>query len=321
MESRTKIIISISTAFLVSFSALTIFVYLYQPTYSERYKNFFSELDTKKNLVFLVGSSHVGQLNATLINKVVSNHTGNYVVYNIADNLDTPKIRLRTLQYLLDTKPTLVLYGISYRDFPSDNGLNSFLPDPSTSIRDFLNLGNYDTYLEKFSEPLLTTLKFIKGEMIKEGLATKDQEDVIPYTPFYYRPSPFTKILTDEELQHDARLDPYLKELYISPPPKNEQLTDFKKIIEELNKNNIKVIIFVTPLHHSYIDNLSNYQKQVFVEILNDIKNDSTTKIYDLSSKYTDLPIWTEPSHVAYNESSMIYSRDIAKIILDEMGP
>lgn len=322
MESSARIILSVSIAVLFAFVLITVFVDLYQPTHAERYRNFFSEDVTNgKRVVFLVGASHVAQLNATLINEIVSQYNSDYVVYNIADSEDSPKIRLRTLQDVIATKPQVVFYGISYRDFQSPiDKQNSLLPNPSTSFRGLLGLENYDNYFEKFSYPVLTTLTFIRDEFGNKGLISKNYEAVIPYTPFYSYPPSLEKILTDAELQSEAHKLGGPIGLYIDPPSKNEQLMDLKKIIEELHKNNIKVVVFITPLHRSYLDNLSDYQKQVFDAIVADIKKEPITKIYDFSDRYSDLPIWTNPSHVSYNRNSMIYSEDIAKIISEEIG-
>ncbi len=42
-------------------------------------------------------------------------------------------------------------------------------------------------------------------------------------------------------------------------------------------------------------------------------------KIYDLHEKYTDLDIWADLVHVAYHSDAMIYTDDVAEIILQEI--
>lgn len=92
-------------------------------------------------------------------------------------------------------------------------------------------------------------------------------------------------------------------------------------MINNLKMNGINVVLFTTPLHKIYLDELPNSEKQTFDEILERIKKGTNVKIYDLTDKYSDLPIWTNISHVAYNKNATIYSEDIAKIILGEIEP
>jgi len=40
--------------------------------------------------------------------------------------------------------------------------------------------------------------------------------------------------------------------------------------------------------------------------------------IYLLRDKYVDLPIWNDNHHIATNPKALIFSQDIAKIILNE---
>ena len=89
-----------------------------------------------------------------------------------------------------------------------------------------------------------------------------------------------------------------------------------KKIISELQEEEIKVIIFKTPMPKSYLENLPKSTIEKYNAILDEISNEFNVKIYDFSEKYMELPIWMDLTHVAYNDRSSIYSEDIAKMIL-----
>ncbi len=43
-------------------------------------------------------------------------------------------------------------------------------------------------------------------------------------------------------------------------------------------------------------------------------------EVYSLENKYNKLNIWSSANHVAHNPNSMIYSEDIANMILKEFN-
>mgnify|MGYP000147058854 FL=1 len=42
-------------------------------------------------------------------------------------------------------------------------------------------------------------------------------------------------------------------------------------------------------------------------------------KMYNFTNKYSDLNIWQNPTHVSYNMDAIIFSEDIANIIIQEV--
>jgi len=98
------------------------------------------------------------------------------------------------------------------------------------------------------------------------------------------------------------------------------QLKAFKKQNFKLQENKIHVIIFTTPYSIVYLDKIPEHEKVNFNLLLENLKNSTGVRIYDLQSKYQDLPIWADVDHVAYHKISQIYSQDVAKIILNELN-
>ena len=59
--------------------------------------------------------------------------------------------------------------------------------------------------------------------------------------------------------------------------------------------------------------------KQKLKHILDEISSEFDIPIYNFTNNYASLDIWADPSHVAFNKNSIIYSDDIAKMILKEI--
>ena len=53
--------------------------------------------------------------------------------------------------------------------------------------------------------------------------------------------------------------------------------------------------------------------------IISDVEQEFNVTIYDFRDRYVDLPIWMDVTHIAYHPDSMIYSQEIADMILSEL--
>ena len=96
---------------------------------------------------------------------------------------------------------------------------------------------------------------------------------------------------------------------------------DLKKIISELKKNDIELILFSTPLSRTYLDEIDKADIEIFESALQKISDEFDVKIYHFYDKYADLNVWSDISHVSTNQNVSIYSTDIADIILNEINP
>jgi len=315
---KIKILICVGLVFLVSFSIFATFSYFFPSSLTSSQDKFFSQDFDIKKKVILIGSSHVGQLNTTHIEEMVISKNYDYKIYNLAYQGDTPERRIKSLDKILLLKPTVVLYGISYRDFPSS--VNQPLFDPKQYFHD-LFLGDQDDF--GINNPKLTTLEFIRDVSKKTELVASSNELTFQNTPFFtYDTTTQLKIADNKELELQRKTSEATRIHLERPfPPGDRQIILLIKMINNLKMNNINIVLFTTPLHKFYLDGLPNSEKQTFDEILERIKKETGVKIYDLTDKYSDLPIWTNISHVAFNKNSTIFSEDMAKIILDEIEP
>ncbi len=314
-----KIVLSVLIAFIVTFGLLFTIQFMPKDSNNEIEKDsFFSQkFVPETNIAFLLGSSQIGHLNTTYIIDTITNDFDDYDLFNLAVNSDDPKERAESIDKIISLHPKIVFYGISYRDFETESSFDekSILPDFRILVED-----NIPNELESIN-PQLITRRAIRDILNDTSIVMVPVYDIHPpNTPFFSLGNLQTKIIDDDELQRQTLIIlPSPKDLYIAPS-NNEQVRFFKQIIRELQENKIKVVIFTTPLHKIYLNELNQESKDTFNKILNEILNEFDVKIYNFIDKYSDLPVWNNLDHLAYNENSMMFSEDIAEMILLEIN-
>ena len=222
-------------------------------------------------------------------------------------------------------KPKIVFYGISYDTFVlsyeeeiMQKNEKMVLPDPKLKFEEIINSNN-----EKFGpfNPKITSIKIIRDGLSFTGLfpSTNVNKIYLPNAPFSYFAEYQREIHTDSQnLERYTTIDE-IKETKI-PTKNNERIEKFKMIIKKLQENDIKVVLLIAPLHETFLSNIPKTEYDEFYRIVDEIKNEFNLQVYDFQNKYSDLPIWMDVTHVAYNKNSMIYSEDVAKKIILEIN-
>jgi len=324
------IIIAVTIAFVISFTILFTMHFISQDPRTiqdiKMHPFFLSELDSQKSSIFLIGTSHVGQLNTTKINHIISQNLDNVDVYNLAMYHDTPSVRLKIIDNIIDLKPKIIFYGVGIADFLGPcryaNNCNSLekndqkLPDP----KDFIE--NLDVPKKLGIEqinPKFTTLKFIREGFSGNSLFSEQGRRLeLENTPFYVIDDTYTRITSDSTLKKslvESSVNMIDKNMIVN----SNEVEYLKEIIEKFQEKNIKIVLFTTPLHRYYIENISITAIQDYNLVLKKISTEMNVNVYDFFESYADLTIWNDLEHVAYNEKSSIYTKDVAKIILKEI--
>ena len=316
-----KIVLGVCVAFVISFSMLYLAINFLDNSYRIDYKTefFSSQSEIDKNKILLLGSSHIGHLNMTHIITQIENKNLDFTVYNLADNGDSPKFRYKDLEQIISLEPKIVFYGISYRDFNQSSDLTNLKTNDSSIKNSIEELIPEEL---KSINPQLLTRKVIRNILDDTGISKKPSYEIKPpNTPFFALGDIQTKISDKNELQRQL--------LIVLPPPSkiqlnsnnNEEIEKFYKIIKALQDEETTVIVFTTPLNRIYLDELSKSTKISFDNILKNISEKYNVKIYEFEDKYADLEIWNNVDHVAYNNKSIIFSDQIAEMILKETKP
>jgi hypothetical protein len=284
-----------------------------------------NDTNTSKNKIYFFGSSHINALNTTHIDKKIQDGgLIGFSTYNIMMNSDNPSRRLNTIDMVLLTKPQVVVYGIDMRSFVESNigsfqNENKLLPDPQKNLKIFFNIfkENIPVDLSFLSSPKFSMLKSIRG-LFQDG----DRQQLMEFSPY---PNAPTVLITKENLVSKSyeelrnmksvqTLDQF-RESEI-----NKEVMALKQIIKEFKQNNIKIIIFTTPYPKSYGEQVQS-KITPFNDMIKNIESYTDLKIYRLDYTDIDTQIWSDPTHIAINKNSTIYSNDVAKIILNEIGP
>ena len=313
-----KIVTSIILSFVISFGLLFGLLLIDQNYFPKekiiREHEFYTkEFSSEDNLIFIMGSSHVGQLNSTLIHETISQKFPLYMVYNLSYTSDKPSERIKVIDNAIRLNPKIVLYGISYRDFEVNSIQKHPLPDPQQFFNDLLR---NELEVSNKINPKVTTLENIRKIFTDTGLFPPREVIKLDNSPFYNFYS-YQIVVNEIELKQPKDNQQYT--INIKSSLEEKQVRDLNSIIEKLYKNKIKIIIFSTPLHQNYLDLISPETKSNFSNILDRIRNTYDIKIYDFSDKYVNENIWFDIEHVAYNKKSSIFSEDITDIIITEL--
>jgi hypothetical protein len=277
-------------------------------------EQFFSQELEGKNKIFILGSSHVYALNPILISNELQKKGENFTVYNLGSLGDDFEERERTIEMIIQENPKLVLYGIEPRAFETKgrnlvSTTNEILP----SIPSILEL--FDS-IEFEKKGLLKNPKFALIRTISNPIGDIDKNER-PYqnSPFLIYDPNVSQITDLEDLyKHE-------KEYFstIQPAEINSNLLYLKRIVDKLQNNDIKVILFITPHSKIFLDYFPENERNIFEDI---IKNISITKdivVYSEIDRYSDLNIWYDHTHLAVNNNTNFYSKDVSKMILDEI--
>jgi len=309
-----KIYACIIFSFVVSFGLLLIVQNHFQEESVPKGSEFYSQdFSSENDLIFLIGSSNVGQLNTTLIHEKVSQKFPYHIVYNLAYNGDMPNERIKTVDEIIKLNPKIILYGITHRDFEVESKEKKPLFDPQQFFTDLIinEIG-----IDNKINPKVTTLEIIRKTFSDTGLFPPRESIRLDNSPFFVFTSEQTTLANEIELKKQGNNQ---KPINIGSIIENKHVSDLNLIIEKFQKNKIDVIVISTPLHQYSLDQISLETKANFSGILEKIRNIYDVKIYDFSDKYASEDIWANVSHVSYNKKSNIYSDDIADIIITEL--
>ena len=272
---------------------------------------------SNQRTIFLLGSSHVIRINATQVDELILDE--NVKIYNLGISADQPTTRLNDLDKIIATNPEIVVYGISYRDFefPYQNLPPFDFPEPQHIFYTQLGIGNiFDNVFP--SNPQWLTKNILKNIVQINPSEINKQEKIIQSNTPFFEYDKEAIIKTNKDLK---KMKPILEMSWTDTNQKMKNIYALNKIITELHKHEIKIIIFTTPLHEYYLNSLSDSQKEQFLELKKQLTEKHKIEIQNFEEKYNGLNIWADISHISYHKNATEYNKDITEIILMEMNP
>ncbi len=322
MSSNKKILIVLLLCIVSSTTVFILFISTSTNDICSIEKKFYLQdwTESQNKKIIIMGSSHTGALNNDYINNYLEKNGLNFTSYNLSLGADTPSDRFWSVDHIIGMNPSLVLYGVSWRDFENissvqqNRNINSkLLFDPESFFNDLISLNIHNEIcLSSLQSPLAITIGFVRNLLSPNNEVGIQNQ----FMPFYVHFSGYNLIHSNNELVNH----PILLKKYKGFDDSGKNANALKKIITKFKKNDLDVILFVTPLSNIYLDNFSEDDKLDMFYFMDTLKNDYNIKIFYFHDKYKDLNIWTDPQHVAYNENTLIFSDDILQIILQEIN-
>ncbi len=330
MVGLRKVTFSILIAFIISFSVLSLSLFLYHYRLEDgkwvlqasdsmlNQENFYSQVsNVNQKKIFLIGSSQVEPLDTNIIRDDLLRNNLNFTVYNLGIGGDIPKNRVKTIDWIISAKPAIVVYGIAERDLPTYDSaasdkqidliqslplIQSWIPEEQKFQDDFFFL----------HAPKLDLLTFLFGN------------NTLQYRPFYLNPNKFARYLESQKwpVANDTTLEiqsQQSRKYLIFPLEKNVDFISLKTMIKKLHENKIDVILYITPQDRHRLEKIP-YPVQFTYALKNITKEYPYLPIYSLWDRYEDMHIWKDYTHVVNNSPKFfrLYSDDIAKMILEE---
>ena len=328
-----KIGIIVAVIFLTSFSIIYVVGDWYNSNYSINVivKNWFDErFDSKEDNIYIVGASYVWPINASHVQQIISKAGHEYEVYNLGVQAERFNPKLKYIDKLILSNPNVVVLGLPYPGtIGAPLGILATTGSPAaiTTINneesdlttltslDFEEYLDIETYvdLDNFKNPKFVSLNLVdilSDKKPQYNLATKE-----PFIPNHL----LSTIRNDEMIKkHLLERSPgWLKK---SPSYENVELNAFKEIVKKLKEKKIKVIVFVPPFHEFYWEEIGDEKEAKFISIIETLESDLDIKIYNLHDSYSDKKIWADGVHISRHPQSIIYSNDVAKIIIGELN-
>jgi hypothetical protein len=288
-----------------------------------RVLDFYSHKNTSTTPeIYFIGTSQIKEgIDCYIIENESKTFNKSFVCYNLAVNEDTPLRRLTELEFIIKTKPKMVVYGTQIRDiYRSAEIQESRLMLVSNRII----LDNTSTKLFNKKQLELLHLNPINNNL---------QNRV--YIPSFFNYITINKLFPNSIADYEYRdnfKNPYKNVESVSIQQKIESVTRnindtyfseyygdstnkmaLEHIIQELNKNNIKVIIINMPNDPSGSKYISNSTRDNYSSYLNNLG----ITYYDFENYYSS-DFFRDYTHM--NEKGRTsFSHDIAKIIFQDV--
>lgn len=270
----------------------------------------------EKPYIFIFGASYAYPINSTHVSNYLEKNNLHYDVYNLADMSDTPTHRIKSLEHIISLKPKVVLYCVSITDF-AKYVENTDLRNKTSKneIEDALDLR------KKFAD----FSSYITGDSLAGSFPTSPKERTILSLKYAIRGpefvhNPFINFKTVPTTDEKTFVSSYEFEFGgVDVSSNNKQRVALGEIISELKKNNIKVMLFTSPHHKVFLDSVGKSELTTFESLMKDIADQNDVDVYFLHDKYQNMNIWRDPHHIAVNSGSIIYSDDIASILVKEL--
>ena len=268
--------------------------------------------------VFFFGSSLVKNFVYPVeINRLVKINYPNITSYNLAIGGEIPIERTLEIQKIIDAKPSLVIFGVTYRSV-NDVIDNARLFDRTKPVYSRLNIRDDSLWLYTDDEMLYFTplSDFEKKKYLFSALEYKISEKTSTgsFDPFRKNLRPVQGIV--ETISKDKAIAWVNKNRYFRPDVTKEQ-TRYKDAliynVKTLQNAGIPVIIINMPLHPLLSDRITDESRVNFYELLNETGADW----YDFERNY-DGDYFVDGVHANF-DGALKFAPRMADLIIEQV--
>lgn len=278
-----------------------------------------AKVGENQTAVYFIGSSIVGDAIYTpAINSYLKESGYNITSYNLAMDGDIPLRRTVQIQNIIDSSPSLVIYGVTYRTVTSE----SWQPERVILVHDNLNIREDSLYL--FSDEEIEDFHKVPDLYYKKTYLRNALTYI--HTPKIGSWDYFTDPFGLEHREHRDSLKDYGQILNESKNPNDpwrpivtNESTRYKDAlvynVQTLQNAGIPVVIVNMPLHPLFSEQITDESKQNFTNLLN---STGASGIYDYECYYSD--DFFRDSHHAFLRGALEFAPVMADLIIQELN-
>lgn len=288
--------------------------------------NFYDKkVGEKETAVFFIGSSIVGEsIYPTAINEHLSDSGYEIKTYSLFVNSDIPLGRALEIQKIIDAKPSLVIYGVTYRTVTAEldkarTAERLSLVWSQLKIRDdCLYLFTDDEKNDLFHPPSI----FYYKTFIDSAKKYKSEKNTLMTSKIGYDYSKDTISLEYREYLSTLKNDAEIRKQTDNPndpwrPVVTNEKTRYKEAllynIRTLHNAGIPVVIVNMPLHPLLSEKITNESRNNFFTLL----NETGVSWYDMEQDYGEEFFYD--THHATLDGAKKFAPVLAKLIIKEL--
>lgn len=286
--------------------------------YRYLYDFYDKKVGVNQTAVYFIGSSIVGSSILPLeINQLLNTQGYNVTAYNLAVNGDTPVKRSIQIQKIIDSKPSLVIFGITYRSIADEEEL----PDEQVVlVHDRLDVRDDAMYLYSANE--LKSLQtedspIYRKKFLLNALSNLDYETK---KTFDYSTDPYGDIFRlhcDKQKNQAAMIEELKNPRDPWRPVVGNETTRYKQAllynVQTLRDAGIHVAIINMPLNPFTSEKITNESRQNYYDLL----NEAGVNWYEMEYGYGD-EYFFDSHHMTFAGATEFAPR-IANVIIQEV--
>ena len=217
----------------------------------------------------------------------------------------------------------MIVYGTGTRDYNSPRPVATSDSLPDNALPNPPKIFELTSEIEKFIPYDFTatqTPKIHILRLIRDSIDLRTPEVTLDMlktnTPFMKYGKDWYSVQTEKELEIF-----YQQHIWfgIKQPNSDKSVLALNQILYSLNEKNIKTILVTNPSPRGELEMIGSSDLKIFEKTLQDIADNNSINLTFLHEKYADQPIFQGGNHVTLNPVGLIYSEDIANIILKEL--